>query len=106
MKRGAPGADGPAAKRGRDAKPSTAPSVSQQRRPAGGNAAAAAGGLEGQLCTGRIARYESAKGWGFIAPDRDLNGDVFFLRQELPQHLHAASNDQVIDNRVEFEIAP
>lgn len=52
---------------------------------------------------GVIISFDAGKGFGFIKPD-DLDEDVFYLRSELPPEIREGDRDQILDQRVEFEV--
>lgn len=59
---------------------------------------------DGTVHAGVILRFDPKKGYGFLAP-KDINEDVFFLRNELPPELRdAQAKDEVINREVEFEV--
>lgn len=60
--------------------------------------------LDGDSHTGIILRFEPRKGYGFLKPS-DINEDVFFLRQELPEDVRGTqSKDDVVNREVQFEV--
>merc|ERR1719247_1562691 len=61
------------------------------------------GPVDGQIFYGPIARYDPAKGFGFIACE-PLHEDIFFLRSELPPELKEEGKDKIVNVQVEFEI--
>jgi len=58
----------------------------------------------GEVLRGLIARFNPAKGYGFLTPD-EVDEDIFFLRSEMPKELSGAqSKEEVVNHRVEFEV--
>merc|ERR1719245_727254 len=58
---------------------------------------------QGSIMKGRIARYSSQKGYGFLTADGCE--DIFFLREEMPQEIRDCQNmDDVIGQVVDFEV--
>lgn len=62
------------------------------------------GGISGDVCTGRIVRYDSTKGFGFVKSDEHTE-DIFFLRGQMPTELGGAQRKEEVEGRrVEFEV--
>lgn len=60
--------------------------------------------LDGQVAVGNVVRYDVTQAFGFIKAE-GIPDDIYFLRSELPPELRdAETKDQVIGERVEFQI--
>lgn len=58
----------------------------------------------GEILDGEIVNFDPLKGFGFIRV-RDHNEDVYFVKPELPSELASAERkEEVIGERVEFEV--